>query len=171
MKHLQVLLPLVSMEQSLKTKIIVYSGVLSLLIGLIGAYLGEEHIKVLFLIGSAVLLLVASLFKSYRIIGDITITERSIITNNADRQVIYDLQDVSDIQLFLEGVKGEMKFSFNTFSLKQGGDNCIEFLYRGERKKMFFLLDEGMISSIRSLIDNWLANQVKFTLHNRTKLV
>lgn len=171
MNYLQVSFPLVSIEPSRKTKIIVYLGVLSLLIGLIAALLEKEYIKIVFLISSALLLLAASLYKSYRIIGDLTITERSIITNDAHGQTIYELQDLENIQLFLESVKGDIRFSFNTFSLKHGENNCIKFLYRKEKKRLFFLLDESMIFSTRSWVDNWLANQVKFRLHNRAKLV
>lgn len=171
MKYLQVSFPLVSIEQSLKTKIIVYLGVLSLLIGLIAALLEKEYIKIVFLISSVLLLLAAGLFKNYRIIGDLTITERSIITNDAQGLTTYELQDLGNIQLFLESVKGDMRFSFNTFSLKRGENNCIKFLYREEEKSLFFLLDESKISSIRSWADNWLGNQVKFILHDRAKLV
>lgn len=171
MKYLQVSFPLVSIEQSLKAKMIIYLGVLSLLIGLIAALLEKEYIKIVFLTSSALLLLAASLFKSYRIIGDLTITERSVITNDAHGQTIYELQELENIQLFLESVKGDIRFSFNTFSLKRGENNCIKFLYREEEKELFFLLDESMISSICSWADNWVAHQVKFILHDRAKLV
>jgi hypothetical protein len=170
-KDYKIILPFINVERSLTQKVVVFWAILFVATGVVGAYFNKEIIKAVFLIMGIVAFVTASLLNKYRIVGEIVMTENCIMTNSFASQELYNLQDVGGIQLFLDGIKGDAKFSFNTFSLKQGTDNYIEFTYRGVKKRLFFLLEKSTVPSIRSLIDNWRSNRVEFKLYDKSKVI
>lgn len=167
MNDYQIVLPLVTRRQSLKIKLFVYAGLLFLAIGLFNVFFGTDLLKIIFLMAGAFTIWIGGMFKDYDLTGSVKMTESEIVVDGLDGLMSYNLQDMKEMEICLMGIKGEF-FSPKAIAIKQGGDNFLMFNYQGEKKMIYFLLEEDLISPLRSILEIWRKNNFNFKLHNQT---